>query len=731
MYSMLFGNNSGGGANALLDGAPFYLELTHTAVPQRGSITPAFTRATTETGQRWDEAGYLDFTSLANEMVFKGARRERNLIQPGYSSENMAVNNITSFPVAITPNDITPPAGYSRADRQTSTTAASRSGAYMFDPHVITAGNVAMIVCVAKAGSGRYLCLGDQADSLWHVMTLDTQDGSITTANLLTATAEEIEPGWWKMVMRFTKSTTGAVSALCCHSPTDTNGAYPFMDAGEYWWATGFQIHDLTGETDQTTIRPYVSVGVGVRTVATEAFDDAADWALNPGWSVAGGVMTGSGAASQQATYNGAAFYTGQKVEVSGTVTAYTSGSFIVADETGASNFTVGSAGAFSGVVTFPGGTDNIVLFTAGGFIGSVDNLVLKLCDHGSMVDGVKCYDTDRSGNPISTSGSYPLVGYVPWEARTNLCLRSQTFDNASWTKAAGGGASVPVVTADQGVAPDGTTTADKVVFVAPVSGDISTLSAAPATGAGTYTGSIYIKAFAAGDIGKIIGFRHVAGGAYTLVTITADWQRVATSEVRAANNFDVTLRPSEGTSTGTVSVYLWGAQVELGPFATPYIPTTTVAVARNASVLTYTGADVANIKTLAATFSRGVGVSTSGVAVSIDDGGLSERAHVGLSNATNVQFFCRAGGVDQWNTQSNTYAPGTDAKVAWAQETNLVKFDKDGTALTEDTVATMPNTNKLGIGHIATYDVFNGPVNHIYGWTRNLSQSELGAIDA
>jgi hypothetical protein len=54
MYSMLFGNNSGGGANALLDGAPFYLELTHTAVPARGTGSPSFTRASTATFTDWE-----------------------------------------------------------------------------------------------------------------------------------------------------------------------------------------------------------------------------------------------------------------------------------------------------------------------------------------------------------------------------------------------------------------------------------------------------------------------------------------------------------------------------------------------------------------------------------------------------------------------------------------------------------------------------------------------------
>ena len=66
----------GSAIQRLFNSASVSLPLTHTAIPTRGDITPSFTRATTATGQKWDEAGYLDFTALAGEIVFKGARRE-------------------------------------------------------------------------------------------------------------------------------------------------------------------------------------------------------------------------------------------------------------------------------------------------------------------------------------------------------------------------------------------------------------------------------------------------------------------------------------------------------------------------------------------------------------------------------------------------------------------------------------------------------------------------------
>jgi hypothetical protein len=177
--------------------------------------------------------------------------------------------------------------------------------------------------------------------------------------------------------------------------------------------------------------------------------------------------------------------------------------------------------------------------------------------------------------------------------------------------------------------------------------------------------------------------------------------------------------------------VYVWGAMLELGAFATPYIPTTTVAVARNANLLTYTGADVANIKTLAATFSRGVGISKTGVIAALSTGFELNSELIRLSSATTCTFDVVASGVAQVaRTASNAYVAGTISKVSMSLATNNVLMDKDGTAQTVDTSASLPAVTKIEVGMVENGQQLNGPVNHIYGWTRNLSQSELGAID-
>jgi len=214
---------------------------------------------------------------------------------------------------------------------------------------------------------------------------------------------------------------------------------------------------------------------------------------------------------------------------------------------------------------------------------------VLSSPYHGTGVDGVKCYDTTLAGVPIPTA---TLKGYLAEGARTNLCLQSQIFDNASWAP------SGSVVTANQGAAPDGTTTADLW------DGAGFFEQAIGVSNATTYTTSMYIKQgtgttitiqsrSAVPTVYSSVGITFTAGvpaitsstGTTTLTTVGNGWYRISCSAASQDTTSSYRVRNGNGT------FLLWGAQVELGSFASSYIPTTTVAVTRNADVLTYPNA--------------------------------------------------------------------------------------------------------------------------------------------
>ena len=189
--------------------------------------------------------------------------------------------------------------------------------------------------------------------------------------------------------------------------------------------------------------------------------------------------------------------------------------------------------------------------------------------------------------------------GYLIEEARVNICLRSQEFDT-TWVQ------SRVTVTPNATTAPDGTMTADKLVEDSSLATDHRTFQPVNTTAA-TWTFSVFAKAAERTWIALRIedntavgrlGFFNLATGALgstpapgitqTIQALPNGWYRCA---VTIATGFNGVCNPliaiAEADNdivfdgTGTQGLYVWGAQCELGAWASSYTPTTTVAVAQ------------------------------------------------------------------------------------------------------------------------------------------------------
>jgi hypothetical protein len=217
-----------------------------------------------------------------------------------------------------------------------------------------------------------------------------------------------------------------------------------------------------------------------------------------------------------------------------------------------------------------------------------------------------------------SAAGVY--LGYLAEQASTNLCLQSQTFDNASWTP------TNATVTADAAVAPDGTTTADALVENTVNNEHLVFQTISKAASAITYTDSVFVKAgtrswfyltaysptpaigmrkffqlSGAGAIGSTVAVG--AGFTFVSASITSfpnGWylcQWTYTTEATGTTlQFTPSAAPADATvgyigTASAVALYLWGAQREQLSFRTSYIPTVAAAVTRNADALTYPSA--------------------------------------------------------------------------------------------------------------------------------------------
>lgn len=264
---------------------------------------------------------------------------------------------------------------------------------------------------------------------------------------------------------------------------------------------------------------------------------------------------------------------------------------------------------------------------------------VLAAPYQGANVDGVQYFPT-QNGNTVASNvvtagtgasiAAATLLGYLAEGARTNLCLQSEVFDNASWTK------TDVTVTANAIAAPDGNTTAD--LLTEGSAGTASVDQAITATANANYSVTRWVKRgntdwYQLGVLNGINGARAwfnintgvkgtagaIGGGAgavvsYSMQSFPNGWYRCqlvascgAAVTAITFQSFNSSADFSTARASGATR-YEWGAQFEDNvSFASSYIPTTTGAVARNADVLTYPSAGNA----LAATGSTYAELST------------------------------------------------------------------------------------------------------------------------
>jgi hypothetical protein len=173
-------------------------------------------------------------------------------------------------------------------------------------------------------------------------------------------------------------------------------------------------------------------------------------------------------------------------------------------------------------------------------------------------------------------------------KVRTNLFTYSEQLDNAAWTK------NESTITANAIVAPNGTTTADKVA-------DSSTATAAryifqsPASSGTIYTSSGYFKKgeynfvtlHAFGINGAVFNLDtgvkvSQSGGVGTITSIGDGWYRCSFAFTAGGTSVFFSQSPAGNISyAGTTGsgIYAWGLQLETGDVMTDYIATTTAAV--------------------------------------------------------------------------------------------------------------------------------------------------------
>ena len=347
-----------------------------------------------------------------------------------------------------------------------------------------------------------------------------------------------------------------------------------WYDPSDY--STLFQ--DSAGTTPVTAVEQPVGLMldksqglvIGSEQIVNGSFATDSDWTKISGATISGGVANLFNAAANPAITQTRNFTLGRTYLVSLTWTGTISvgmGNYGSGDIRFLNNST---AGSWTGYVTLSAGTGATFWVQAPINVSStVDNISVK----------------ELAGNHASqsTAASRPVL-----RARYNLLTYSEQFDNAIWTKAQ------TTVTANATTAPDGTTTADKLLetAVTNVHGVYATFTYV--SGA-TYTASVYAKAaerswiylgadtsaaesvffdLSTGSVGN-----QGTGYVGSIQSVGDGWYRCTVVITQATalppNYFVVGVATANNTASyagnATSGVFIWGADLRTGSSAGTY----------------------------------------------------------------------------------------------------------------------------------------------------------------
>lgn len=357
----------------------------------------------------------------------------------------------------------------------------------------------------------------------------------------------------------------------------------------------------------------------------------------------------------------------------------------------------------------------------------------------------------DSSGYITAATNNQPRFDYDPVtlackgllieESRSNLFTYSSALDDASWLKTASGTGTAPAVTPNNATAPDGTLTADTIVFntgAGTTTSDQSILSkAVTVTNATVYTDSFYLN----GTAGAKLLMRGVASSGYTQITLTGSWQRVTLAETSSGTSRGIELGLRQGLSgigtiNSSVTVAVWGMQLELGAFATSYIPTTTAALTRNADVAVMTGTNFSDWFNASQGSFEFVGdllaLFNGPTFIKADDGTENERYFLYGNASFSPTIVVTDGGVAQASRSSGTLVANTQFKTVYGYKLDDFGISTNAGSVQTDTAGTLPTVTQLGIGCNAagTPAAFmNGHVAKVFYWPQKLTSAEIRAF--
>jgi hypothetical protein len=389
-------------------------------------------------------------------------------------------------------------------------------------------------------------------------------------------------------------------------------------------------------------------------------------------------------------------------------------------------------------------GVDGISIWGAMAEIGDV------------MTDYIATTTTAVSVGPVSglprldyLNSSCPRLLLEP--QRTNVIVFSEQFNNANWALTG------TTVTANVIASPDGSTNADKLVEN--TSGGVHRAFATPSCSESTaYTTSVFVKK---DQITSIEILETTLGGCVfdlNTGTITSGtngfiedygngWFRCGFTKTTAVGQtlFVLQIRLRKGgttsyTGNGVDGLYLWGAQLEAGAYATSYIPTLSTSVTRVADAASKTGISSLIGQTEGTLFAEFnyEGVANTAIferIIAVSDGTSNNRI-VLLKNSTlgTLYFFVGSGGsivINQTTIAGTSIVGAGINKVAVAYKSGEYAIYFNGASVFTSSASEVPATTAFFVGTDETGSVqpLGGGISQAIVFKTRLTNAQLAEL--
>ena len=380
----------------------------------------------------------------------------------------------------------------------------------------------------------------------------------------------------------------------------------------------------------------------------------------------------------------------------------------------------------------------------AGGVMPSA--LTFSRASLATMYDAAGTLATASSGSPRLTYDpvTHSALGLLVEEQRTNLLTYSGALDNAAITK------SNSSVVAASATAPDGTLTGFKLREDSTASADHRIYWTVTTTAVG-HVLSVFAKAAERSwmylrmdrsgggtprvwfDLANGVVGTAETGTSGAITSVGGGWYRCSlildTAAVASVNPL-IGITTANGATAysgdGSSGIYVWGAQLEAGAFATSYIPTGASSATRAADVVTCTGA------AFSSWFNGTEGTlldEFACAAMSNSPSGASLNGYGWNDNSTQALW---------WDGVANTATPSTVA-VGQARR-QVVAWDAAGYSISAN--GSTPTTvtgrqpwpsarSALQLGGIGSIQYINGPIKRVRYWRKRLTNAQLQALTA